>query len=374
MKFDAGKILVIATRQIGDVFLVTPLLRSIRRAYPHACIDVLAYANTNGLLENNPDINNQILVPEHPTLAEYMQFLPRVLRRYDLAVSTLCGDRPIVYAFLAAKRCISVVPPQAPKHRWKRLVLSAHTDFDNVYTHTVVQNLKLADLMGIPRCYDTVVPECDAEQLEALMSLRLADEPYAMLHVFPKWRYKQWTKSGWRGLFGYLESRGWRVLVTGGADADEQQYISEVIGPNENVLNLAGSLTLPQVAKLATHAQVYVGPDTAVTHLAAATGAPVVAFFGPTNPVKWGPWPKGYAADSSPYRMQGSFQVAGNVVLLQGVAHCVPCLKEGCLATRSSYSQCLDDLPLAHFIRAIEMHENPPEVSSSERGRAEPPA
>lgn len=373
MKYSADKILVIATRQIGDVFLVTPLLRSIRKAYPQARIDVLAYKHTNGLLENNPDIDHQILVPEHPTPSQYARFLPQMLRRYDLAVSTLCGDRPIVYAFLAGKRRISVVPPEAPKHRWKRLVLSEFTDFDNVYTHTVVQNLKLADLMDIPRCYDTVVPDCDTDELEALMPFRCKDEPYAMLHMFPKWRYKRWTKTGWRGLFGYLEERGWRVLVTGGADADEQRYINEVTGPHTSVFNLAGSLSLPQVGKLAAHAQVYVGPDTAVTHLAAATGTPVVAFFGPTNPVKWGPWPRGYTGDSSPYRMQGSFQIAGNVVLLQGVANCVPCLQEGCLATRSSYSRCLDDLPLEHFVRAIEMHQDSAAMSTPGPRHAQPP-
>ncbi len=370
MKFNADKILVIATRQIGDVFLVTPLLRSIRRAYPRSRIDVLVYERTNGLLESNPDINSQILVPEHPTPAQYARFLPRVLRRYDLAVSTLCGDRPIVYACLAGKRRISVVPPAAPKQRWKRMVLSAFADFDNVYTHTVVQNLKLADLMGIPRCYETVVPGCDTRELEKVMPFRYMDEPYAMVHLFPKWRYKRWTQAGWQGLCRYLEGKGWKVVVTGGAEPDEQRYVAEVTRSQKSVFNLAGSLSLAQVGKLAAHAELYVGPDTAVTHVAAATGVPVVAFFGPTNPVKWGPWPKGYTGDSSPYTMQGSFQRAGNVVLLQGVARCVPCLQEGCLATRSSFSRCLDDLPLEHFVRAIEMHEG--STGTKRRARAEP--
>ena len=39
MKYTANKILLIITRQIGDVLLATPLLHSLRKAYPQAQID-----------------------------------------------------------------------------------------------------------------------------------------------------------------------------------------------------------------------------------------------------------------------------------------------------------------------------------------------
>jgi len=39
-------------------------------------------------------------------------------------------------------------------------------------------------------------------------------------------------------------------------------------------------------------ARLYVGPDTSVTHLAAASGCPTIALFGPTDPRLWGPWPE----------------------------------------------------------------------------------
>ena len=57
---DPQRILLIATRQVGDVLLVTPLLKSLRRAYPAAVIDALVYTNKGGMLEGNPDCNNFI--------------------------------------------------------------------------------------------------------------------------------------------------------------------------------------------------------------------------------------------------------------------------------------------------------------------------
>src|SRR6266850_1980791 len=100
-------------------------------------------------------------------------------------------------------------------------------------------------------------------------------------------------------------------------------------------------------------AALYVGPDTVTTHLAAAVGAPTVALFGPSNPVKWGPWPKGCDADLSPYRFRGT-QFVGNVALVQGAGHCVPCLQEGCARHEGSESVCLQMLAAGTVIEAAE--------------------
>ena len=94
------------------------------------------------------------------------------------------------------------------------------------------------------------------------------------------------------------------------------------------------------------------GPDTATTHMAAALGVPTVALYGPTDPVKWGPWPRGHGATNPGQRL--GTQVAGNVCLIQGNAACAPCHKEGCERHIASYSDCLQQLPAAVVISALE--------------------
>ena len=116
-------------------------------------------------------------------------------------------------------------------------------------------------------------------------------------------------------------------------------------------LNLVGQLTLGCTGYLLSRAAVYLGPDTAITHMAAALGVPTVALFGPSNPVKWGPWPKGHPADRNPWRRVGSGHV-GNVFLVQGEKSCVPCLLEGCGRHIESYSDCLQELPASRVIAA----------------------
>ena len=90
-------ILVIVTRRIGDVLLATPLIRSLRLAWPAAAIDALVFAGTEGVLAANPDLRRIVAVPENAKEIAHLRTLFSLARRYDLAVSTLPGDRPTFY-------------------------------------------------------------------------------------------------------------------------------------------------------------------------------------------------------------------------------------------------------------------------------------
>jgi heptosyltransferase-3 len=98
-------------------------------------------------------------------------------------------------------------------------------------------------------------------------------------------------------------------------------------------------------------AKLYVGPDTAVTHLAAAVGVKTLALYGPTNPLKWSPYPQGYARNYPPFEHKGT-QHVGNILLLQGEGDCVPCHEEGCDRHKQSESRCLQELPAERVITA----------------------
>jgi heptosyltransferase-3 len=354
MKPPANKILLIATRQIGDVLLVTPLLRSVRRAYPKALIEVLVYDNKGGMLEGNPDANTVISVAEHPTLSEYKTLWQQLWRRYDLVISTLSGDRPLLYALLAAPQRIAIVPPTRWQDWWKRLIVQAWTELDNDNTHTVIQNLRLADLLGIERCYEIVIPHSESNAvLDKILPFPWQTQAFAVLHLLPMWHYKRWTLTGWRELIHYLTGEELHIVLTGGGDKQEEAYIHEVLcNLPETIINLAGQLRFSEVASLLKASKIYLGPDTAVTHLAAATGTFTVALYGPTNPVKWAPWPYGYASNQTPLQSKGTQQV-GNVLLIQAKGDCVPCHQEGCQRHKQSYSRCLAELDSATVIEAI---------------------
>src|SRR5688572_26130669 len=95
------RILLITLRRLGDVLLTTPLIRSLRRAWPDATIDVLAFASTVGILKGNPDIDRVIPMPARSSFGGTLKAIARLWKRYDLAVSTQTGDRPTLFAIAA---------------------------------------------------------------------------------------------------------------------------------------------------------------------------------------------------------------------------------------------------------------------------------
>jgi heptosyltransferase-3 len=357
------RILLIVTRRIGDVLLVTPLLRSLRLAYPRAALEVLVFRGTGAVLQGNPDVTRVIEIPERSRPWDGVGQALRLLRRYDLALSALAGDRPHYLAFVAAPRRVSVVPAEAGRYAWKRWLAEAWTELDDTDTHTVEQGLRLADLLGIERSWD-LVPPADpgaAVLLRDRLTFPAETTPFAVVHPTPKWRYKRWGVGGWQRLMQFLRDRGLELVVTGGPAPEEARYLAGVLeGAPPATVNLAGALTLAQTAELLRRARLFAGPDTAVTHMAAACGIPTLALYGPTNPVKWSPWPRGYAARTPPFRRRAALQVVGNVALVQGPGECVPCHQEGCDRHRESRSRCLDELSPDAVIGAAELLLQPP--------------
>ncbi|MGA8614214.1 MAG: glycosyltransferase family 9 protein [Xanthobacteraceae bacterium] len=336
------RVLVVAMRRLGDVLLTTPLIHSVKRAFPAASIDALVFAGTEGILSGNPDLAGITTIPERPSLGESLTLLRGFGRRYDLALTTQTGDRPTALAVFAGRQSAGPIEANGLSAAIKGFALTRSYATDRA-RHRIVDLLHLAELLDIPVSAEVVCPRGDVRPD------LIPAHAYAVVHAVPKYRYKRWTNEGWRQLAAELRARGLATMVIG-AKAD-RAYLDEVWRQCD-VARLDGALTWPELSALIGAARVYVGPDTAVTHLAAATGAQTVALYGPTDPRIWGPWPLGGL--ERPWAAAGTIQNRRNVWLVQNPLPCLPCQKEGCERHLDSYSQCLDELPVAQVVAAVD--------------------
>ena len=356
MKREIHRVLVVCTRRIGDVLLATPLVRSLKRAYPDAAIDMLVFEGTQEVVSANPDVHRIWTIHQRQPIAAHLKILRSIWRRYDVALSVIGGDRPTLYACVAGRYRIGTLGAHSNSW-WKRSLLHEWVPFDNIDTHTVAMNLRLLAPFNLRLLGTPVVSwkEEDEASVHHLFPGIEAPRRYAVLHVTPKFAYKTWTVAGWVGLGRWLTDHGVNVVVTGGDAPDDRIYCEDVIRRlSDQSVNLAGQVRLPALGYLLSRAALYVGTDTAVSHMAGAVGAPTVVLFGPSNPVKWGPWPKDFpVGGNSPWKMKGS-QRQGNVFLLQGEGECVPCCGEGCDRHIDSLSDCLQRLSVDRVIHAME--------------------
>ncbi|HZD28928.1 MAG TPA: glycosyltransferase family 9 protein [Xanthobacteraceae bacterium] len=341
------RILVITLRRLGDVLLTTPLIRTLKRGLAGSSVTALVFRGTEGMLAGNPDVDEVLAASERPSLAQTAALVRRLWRGYDLAVSTQAGDRPTFLALMASRRRVGLVPRAGQTGAWwKRhahhIPVVAEPD-----CHRVTQLLALASALGLEQAPDIVCPQGGAaEEFTPRM-------PYAVVHASPFYRYKRWTDDGWRGLARGLAERGLALVATEGRDPAEQAYIDGLWGPADpRVTRVRGRLDWASLSALLKGAAIFIGPDTSMTHLAAASGCPTIALFGPTSPRLIGPWPPGGLAE--PWDHAGTIQRRANVWVVQNPLPCLPCEKLGCEGHLDSYSRCLDELPVRSVLSAVD--------------------
>jgi len=353
------KILLVSTQRIGDVLLTTPLIKSLKTAYPNAQIDILVCNDTSSILEGNKDINEVIAIERKSKKVTRFIEIYKLWNRYDISITTIPSDRARIYAWSAAKQHIGTYS-ENDSFLFKTLMHKS-TLFDNKDTHTVEMNLKICELLGIPKQEKISIPQTSVEHRS--MDIK---QPYAVIHPCPKFTYKSWSVSEWQKLLQYLLDAGFAVVISGGADENEVNYC-EALVTSKQVKNLSGQLSLAELSAVISKADLYIGVDTSVTHLAAATGVKVFAIYGPTNPVKWGPWPIARDTQTSPIWLRHSPkpQMHSNITLIQGKQSCIPCAEEGCERHINSESECLTTLKSEYVIQEVKNYLISRNISNS---------
>ena len=370
------KVLFIATRQIGDVLVTTPLIQQARELWPEAEFHFLGYRGKLDMLKGNPDIAELIETSDRPGFGEYLSLFNRLFQRYDLAIVTQPSDRAYFYGLVAAFRRVGVLGghPQGlteqdkakksksdKQNAWKKAICLHTVDVDYFGQHVITEKLRLLevfyknvqDLFSKPI---SVVPPA-GEALTPVIASQLRS-PYVVVHPGPLTAYKRWPLAYWQNLVTWLTQQGWQVVLSASPAKQDLQLNQDIVSlldeaTRQNVVNAAGKLSIPQARSLIQGAHLYIGVDTSITHLAAACNIPTVALFGPTPPSNFGPWPNGFIG-KQPYQLRARTQTVGNVTILQGPGECVPCRKAGCEDRPDSRSECLDLLEPNQVIEAIQ--------------------
>ena len=374
------KVLFIATRQIGDVLVTTPLISQARELWPDAEFHFLGYRGKLEMLKGNPDITQMIETSDRPKLKEYCSLFFKLFQRYDLAVVTQPSDRAYVYGLVAAHHRVGVLGghPQGltdqdkakksksdKQNSWKKAICLHTVDVDYFAQHVITEKLRLLEIFNknpqelFAKAVSVTAPAGDPITPSIAGQLH---SPYVMVHPGPLTAYKRWPLAYWQTLIAWIAKQGWQVVLSASPAKQDLQLNQDILSlldqeTRKHVIDTAGLLSIPQTGTLIRGAVAYVGVDTSITHLAAACNTPTIALFGPTPPTNFGPWPNGFIG-MQPYQLRARSQTVGNVTILQGPGACVPCRKAGCEDRASSQSDCLDQLEPNQVIDALQAATN----------------
>ena len=134
-------------------------------------------------------------------------------------------------------------------------------------------------------------------------------------------RARRWLPERFAAVAKNLQDTHDAQIILVGTANDDVAAVAQLL--NEGSINLAGKTSLPQLADVIARADLFIGADSGVMHIAAAANTPLVSIFGPTNSNAWRPWTAG----------------AESIVMRSGV-ECSPCsyvghnigAREGCAA------------------------------------------
>jgi heptosyltransferase-3 len=339
--------LVIKLRHHGDVLLASPVFSVLKRHAPHLEIDALVYDETREMLSLHPAIAEvhtvgrawRQLSPLSKLAAESRLLSKLRARRYDLLIHLTDHNRG---AWLA--RLLGAQWRVAPAGRDYRKVWDR--SFTHLYKlpprrrHAVEVNLDALRRIGVYPAEDeralVLVPgdEAEAEIRNRMAAFGLAERGFVHLHPASRWRFKCWPADRTAALIDRLAAAGERVVLTAAPSDPEVELVRAIRAAcRAETVDLSGQLTLKQLAALTRRAKLFVGVDSAPMHIAAAMGTPVVALFGPSGEIEWGPW-----------------QVSHRVVA-SGAHPCRPCGNDGCGGGK--LSECLTTLPVDRVHDAV---------------------
>ncbi|MBI4871620.1 MAG: glycosyltransferase family 9 protein [Candidatus Riflebacteria bacterium] len=158
--------------------------------------------------------------------------------------------------------------------------------------HVVDQYLELARYLGIehPAVEWRLQPPAAAR--EQAGELLAGGGRWAVLHLGAGKPANRWPAPGWAKLAqGLVQSLGFSVCLVGGADDRmAARAVTGLVPGGFAPLDLVGQTSLPLLMAVLERAAVVVSADSGPMHLAVALGRPVVALFGPANPLRTGPY------------------------------------------------------------------------------------
>jgi lipopolysaccharide heptosyltransferase II len=285
-------ILVIKFCAIGDLVFLTPMLQALRHKYPDSTISLTVSNWVLELLPCVPGVNETVVsdAPYEPSLLRKIVGAVRLLKRGrafdpDLVV---VGHRNSLFGLLA----YLTGAPQRIGFTGTRFL--THTVPFVSSDHEIDRYLAILRCVGVGKTSSSTLLKIQDRDLRNLDNKLIGQsiipgEPLVV--IFPgggenpaiRMTIKRWLTERYGELIRRIVERYHNHVILIGS-ADERSLCAEVASEAPGVVNLAGMLTLREIVALGRYCALMLGGDSGVTHLIAATGAPTLSLFGPSDP------------------------------------------------------------------------------------------
>lgn len=304
------RVLIVQPYGIGDLLFMTPVLRALRLIPRVEIVDLLLGSRTEALVAANPHVDKIFVFDKDrfhrqkffQNLQDLRQ-LGRTLaaRKYDLLLDFSARWE---YGFWG-KFFLNI--PRRAGYAYKK-----HGFFHNIRLpilqgfnrqHVTEYCCELAHLAGIEvqdKFLEFYPQAVDREAASAILQEKFFAYLQSYAVISPgggeSWgvdaHFKRWPAENFSKLIHQIQARaGFKGIVILGSDKEKElgQKIQQTC--KIPAINFSGDLSLATAAAIVEKAKLFIGNDGGLMHLACSLQVPVIAFYGPVDPMVYGPYP-----------------------------------------------------------------------------------
>lgn len=252
------RILFVSSTRIGDAVITTGILDHLIRQHPQARVTVVCGPAAAGVYSRLPGLERIVLLEKMTYDRHWLLLWRRVVgTRWDLVVD-LRGSG-LSYLLRAKRRVIS---RRLPGRKFQQL----------------------GALLGLDPAPLPVVFTAAEDEAKAA-ALLPAGRPVIALGPTANWAPKVWAPERFAALYHQLAAGplpAAAAVVLGGPGEAERKLAEPLLALLPDAIDLCGKLSLPETAAVIRRSRIFIGNDSGLMHLAAATGIPTVGLCGTT--------------------------------------------------------------------------------------------
>ncbi len=359
---EPRRILCIKTYGLGNIAMLLPVLGALKRGYPDVEIDFLTLRENRSLLELSGMVR-KVIPLSTDTTGELVGSLTNALglvtrEHYDLVLDFEQFIKlSTIFAYLSGAPHRIGFNTDGQRRGWLFTTRVVYSDNEHM-SSTFMRLLRPLGIDSERQPVDFRYSESEQASVTAL--LEAGDVPpdhYPLIAVhvgsgpnFYRLPLKRWPTEKFAQLCDELALRYRARIVFTGKGEEEASLVRETLSQmKQPAINGCDELNIAELLFLLERCNLAISNDTSVIHLAASVGTPVAAFFGPTNPLQYGP---------------------GNVddLVISQDLYCAPCLTNYNL--KVSYCSdpiCIRTISVVRVLEDLERRYFGPEATS---GRA----
>jgi len=287
------KILVKGVNWIGDSLFMTPALSALRKGFPDCHISLLISPWVSEVFDGNPDVDEIIIYDERGkerTLKAKIRFIQSLKNRnFDIGIIMQARSyRAALFVYLSG------IPERIGySYSLRNLLLTRKIEFPKTPVHNIDMFLNIVLSLGVvPGRREPYLPSSPEAEVWAdrfleergvkLGELLIGINPGAFKQS------KRWPEPRYAELSDIL-IREFKVKVIIFQGPGEDEIVGRVVSLMREKAIIAKT-GIKELAAVCRRSKLFIGNDTGPTHVASASGTPVIALFGPADPERSRPW------------------------------------------------------------------------------------